>query len=266
VDAEALLAINARTELLSPLVGGECSLLAEAGDGGAVIAQNWDWHPALAGSLVVWRVRRPDGSWFATLTEAGMLAKLGVSSAGVACGLNFLRSSRDGVAAGIPVHVLLRVVLDRCESVGAALRLLATAPVRASACLTLAGADGVTVAIELSPGGWRLVFPGADGRLAHTNHFLAGPAAGEDLEALEAPSTALRLWDLRRLDAAAPLDAALRSHVGAPESVCRHEREADPWPERRATLASVVLDAGARSMRVAPGPPCSTDSIDVALA
>jgi isopenicillin-N N-acyltransferase like protein len=230
-----------------------------------VIAQNWDWHPDLAASLAVWRVRRPDGRWFATLTEAGMLAKIGVSSAGVASGLNFLRSSRDGLAEGVPVHALLRVVLDRCDSVGEALRLLAAVPVRASACLTLAGADGVAVAIELSPGGWRLVVPDADGRLAHTNHFLAGPPAGDDLEVREGPSTVLRLWDLGRRTPDAPLEEALRSHAGAPESVCRHERADDAWPDRRATLASVVLDAGARSMRVAAGPPCSSPYAEVTL-
>ena len=265
VEAELLLAVNARTELLAPAMGGECSLLAEASRDGATIAQNWDWHPALAASLVIWRVRQPGGRWFATLTEAGMLAKIGVSSAGVACGLNFLRSSHDGASRGVPVHVLLRVVLDRCDTVGDALRRLAVLPTRASACLTLAGADGTAVAIELSPSGWRLVLPGSDGRLAHTNHFLAGPPEGDDLEALEAPSSALRLWDLRRLPAGAPLAAALRSHAGAPESICRHEREADAWPDRRATLASVVLDAGARSMRVAAGSPCSSPYSEVAL-
>jgi isopenicillin-N N-acyltransferase like protein len=265
VDAEHLLAVNARTELLAPVAGGECSLLAEATRDGAVIAQNWDWHPDLAASLVVWRVRRPDRPWFATLTEAGMLAKVGVSSAGVACGLNFLRSSRDGGADGVPIHVLLRAVLDRCDSVGGALRMLAAVPVRASACVTLAGADGVAVAIELSPGGWRLVVPDAARRLAHTNHFLAGPGSGADLEAREAPSTVLRLWDLGRLPPDAPLEDALRSHAGAPESVCRHERDEDAWPERRATLASVVLDAGARSMRVAAGQPCSSPYAEVAL-
>jgi isopenicillin-N N-acyltransferase-like protein len=257
--------VNARTELLAPIAGAECSLLAESSRAGALIAQNWDWHPSLAASLVVWRIRQPGDRWFATLTEAGMLAKVGLSSAGLACGLNFLRSSRDGGAAGVPVHVLLRVVLDRCDSAGEALRLLAALPARASACLTLADADGVAVAMERSPGGWRLVFPGSGGRLAHTNHFLAGLAAGEDLEAREAPSTRLRLWDLGRLEPGRPLEDALRSHAGAPESICRHERDQDTWPDRRATLASVVLDPGARAMRVADGPPCSAAYVDVSL-
>lgn len=246
-----LLAINARTELLSPVTGGECSLIAE----GTRLAQNWDWHPALAASTLVWRVEQPAGRWFVTLTEAGMLAKIGLSSTGVACGLNFLRCSEDGRGDGTPVHVVLRLVLDRCDGVGDALRLLAGVRMRASACVTLAG-DDVAVAVELSPGGWRLVWPGPDGRLAHTNHFVAGPAAGVDLESLEAPSTALRLWDLRRLPPGAALEAALRSHAGGPESVCRHERPGDAWADRRATLASVVLDADARTMCVAGGPPC----------
>lgn len=251
VSLAALLAVNARTELLAPVAGGECSLVAD----GTRLAQNWDWHPDLAASTLVWRVEQPGGRWFATLTEAGMLAKVGVSSAGLACGLNFLRCSRDGAGVGTPVHVLLRVLLDRCAGVGDAMRLLAAARTRASACVTLAG-DGIAVAVELDPGGWRLVWPGPDGRLAHTNHFLAGPSDGVDLEVREAPSTSLRLWDLGRPAAGAPLEQALRSHAGTPESVCRHERSGDAWIDRRATLASVILDPGAGTMLVAEGPPC----------
>lgn len=252
VGLPTLLAVNARTELMSPAAGGECSLIA----GGGRLAQNWDWHPDLAASMVVWRVEQPDGRWFTTLTEAGILAKLGLSSAGLACGLNFLRCSLDrGAPSGTPIHGLLRLVLDRCDGVGDALRLSTGARVAASSCITLADAQ-VTVAVELSPGGWRLVWPGPDGRLMHTNHFLAGPPAGDDLEAAEAPSTALRLWDLGRLPAGAPLEDALRSHAGEPESVCRHALAEDAWADRRATLASVVMDPIARTMVVSDGPPC----------
>jgi hypothetical protein len=95
--------------------------------------------------------------------------------------------------------------------------------------------------------------PPAGGRLLHTNHFLADPPAGEDLEAAEEPSTFERLAELER-------GGALSSHTGP---LCRHISLDDPWPERRATLASVVIQPG--RLRVADGPPCEVELREVPL-
>ena len=55
----------------------------------ALLAQNWDWHPDLSASTVIWIVEHDD-SWFATLTEAGILAKIGLNDAGLGVCLNIL--------------------------------------------------------------------------------------------------------------------------------------------------------------------------------
>jgi isopenicillin-N N-acyltransferase-like protein len=226
VPVDALLAMQARTELLG---GAECSLIGRPGR----IEQTWDWHPDV--EPLVWVVEQPAGRWFCTLTEAGMLGKIGLSSAGLCFGLNFLRCSLDGGVGGVPVHVLLRRLLDRTDSVADALALLGAAHVSASSCITVASASEV-VAVELSPGGRRTVR--AD-PLLHTNHFLAGPAAGVDLEAVEEPSTLARLAALER--------------TGSLHSVWCHEDPEVPWPDRRATLASVVMEPGVPRFAVADG-------------
>jgi isopenicillin-N N-acyltransferase-like protein len=261
VDAGVLLAVNARTELLvGTRGGGECSLLGRVAGGGCRLAQNWDWHPDLAASVVCWTVAQPGGRWFATLTEAGILAKLGLSSAGVCCGLNFLASSLDRGVHGLPVHVLLRVLLDRCESFSGALEWLRSTPVGASACITVGWADGVEAAIasaELSPGGCRLLWPRADGAIAHCNHFLQRVNGAEDLELAGPSSTLMRQWRLEIPVVGGPIEAALRSHLGAPLSICRHDVPGVAWSERRATLAAVVIDPARGSLRVTDGPPCT---------
>jgi isopenicillin-N N-acyltransferase-like protein len=216
VPDDALLALQARTELLG---GPECSLIGRPGR----IEQNWDWRPDVV--PLVWVVEQPGGRWFATLTEAGMLGKIGLSSAGLCVGLNFLRCSLDGGVRGAPVHVLLRMLLDRTESVAAGIALLETAPVSASSCVTIASADEV-VGVELSPGGARVLL---DDPLLHTNHFLAGPPAGEDLEAAEEPSTLERLDVLRR--------------GGSLAAVRQDEPDV-------VTLASVVMEPGTPRMCV----------------
>ena len=246
VPADALLAVQARTELLGGACA-ECSLISGAG----IVEQNWDWHPAA--EPLVWVVEQPGGRWFATLTEAGMLGKLGLSSAGLCFGLNFLRCSLDGGAGGVPLHVLLRVLLDRTDDLDAAVALLSSAEVTGSSCVTI-GSDAPPVAVELSPGGCRVLRPDG-GRLLHTNHFLAGPPAGEDLEAAEQPSTFLRLRELERT-------GSLTSHVGP---VCRHDEGGGSWADRRATLASIAIEPAVPRLRIADGPPCERPLREVAL-
>ncbi len=238
VPVEALLRLQARTELMG---GSECSLMGRPGR----VEQNWDWHPDVV--PLVWVVEQPGGRWFATLTEAGMLGKIGLSSAGLCFGLNFLRCSLDGGLGGVPIHVLLRLLLDRTDSFDAAVRLVRGSRVTASSCITVGSATEV-VALEVSPGGCGVV-PGP--RVLHTNHFLDGPPAGVDLEAAEQPSTFERLRELERSGSLASPPA------------CRHVDLRDPWPDRRATLASVVIEPG--RLRIAAGPPCETPLEEVPL-
>jgi isopenicillin-N N-acyltransferase like protein len=223
VPVEALLRLQARTELLG---GAECSVIGRPG----VVEQTWDWHPDI--EPLVWVVEQPGGRWFATLTEPGMLGKIGLSSAGLCCGLNFLGCSLDSGLGGVPIHVLLRMLLDRVDSFADALRLLGEAPVSASSCITV-GSAVETVAVELSPGGSRVIH---GERVLHTNHFLEGPPAGEDLELVEDATTVPRL---RALEGGASLDAVR----------CDEDSGVD-WADRRATLASVVMEPGVPRFRV----------------
>jgi isopenicillin-N N-acyltransferase like protein len=246
-DVLELAAVNARTELLAG-----CSVIARP----ALLAQTWDWHPALGAATLTWTVHQPGGRWFTTATEAGILAKLGCSSSGVACGLNFLASSEDGGTDGVPVHVLLRLVLERCDGIDEALALLQGARPSASACITLAGAERV-VAAELSPRGVTLVDADADGWVVHTNHFLAGPAAGSDTLRTEG-TLARRDLLVRLLRRGVPALEALATHAPAEEPVCRHDDPpGTPWAERRATLLALAIDPASGEMLVAPGPPCT---------
>jgi isopenicillin-N N-acyltransferase-like protein len=255
VDARELVAVNARTELLGPVQAAECSVVGSVGGGGALrLAQNWDWHPDLAASRVIVSGRRGDGPWFHTVTEAGILAKLGLNSTGIAVGLNFLTCSLDGGTDGLPIHLLLRLLLDRCERAVDALALLLGTQVSASSCIAVAAAEAggdALFAVEVSPGGAAVVWPDAGGALRHTNHFLAGPPQGTDTQPALYPSTLLRLVGLER-------EAPLASHFPAGESICRHPDPAAPWAERRATLLSIELEPRAQRMRIAPGPPCET--------
>ena len=69
-----------------------------------------------------------------TLTEAGILGKIGLNDAGLGVCLNLLSTTADGGRDGTPIHVLLRQMLQSCRSVDDAIELLdasaASAPPR----------------------------------------------------------------------------------------------------------------------------------------
>jgi isopenicillin-N N-acyltransferase-like protein len=244
-DARELIAVNARTELLA---GAECSV---AGRLGGPLAQTWDWHPDLAPARVVWTV---EGS-FTTVTEAGILAKLGINEHGVAVALNLLTSPSDGGLGGTPVHILLRRILERATNAQQALELLTAAGTTASSAVTMATADELFT-VELSPDGPTVIRPDADGWLVHTNHFLTRPP-GDDEDDSRARHD--RLTQLLR--AGAPVKEAL-----AHAPICRHDDPSIPWPDRIATLLAIHIDPGARSLEIADGPPCEAPFVSVADA
>ena len=258
-DPRDLLAVNARTELLA---GAECSVLGRLDGVGVTLAQTWDWHPDLAPSRVLWTVHHGDGAWFTTATEAGVLAKLGLNHSGVACALNLLTCSADGGTGGVPIHVLLRLVLERAEDAAGAAELLCAARATASSAITLAS-PGKLLAVELSPGGAVVLRPDAHGWLIHTNHFLVPPAAGVD-EAEEGTRLRYaRLVELARAGGA--LEEALTSHLPEEQPVCRHGDDDVPWPDRIQTLMTLRLDPAAPAFALATGPPCSAPLEPVAL-
>ena len=47
--------------------------------------------------------------------------------------------------------------------------------------------------------------------------------------------------------------------------VCRHDDPDVPWPDRLATLASLVMEPGVPRLRVADGLPCERPLVEVAL-
>lgn len=257
-------AINARTEILAgTTAGGECSTVVALGAEGTepVAAQNWDWYAGLADNWLEWEIPFASGGRTTTLTEFGIVGKIGVNDRGVGCLFNILHHRSDGGADGVPVHVIARRLLDEAGTVTAALELIGSARVSASTTLTVVGgtqAGRTAVAAELWPQGPGHVLPESDGLLLHTNHFLTRPGDLGDTEPRTAPDTLVRYEVLRRrltgrgtdLTAAQALDA-LSDHGGG---VCVHA------PDGRAdafqTLAAVRIDFATRALRIVPGPPC----------
>jgi isopenicillin-N N-acyltransferase like protein len=266
VDEPLLTAVNARTELLAGAARPECSaigVLPERSGGHTLLAQNWDWHPSLRESVVLWTIVEPDGRWLVTMTEAGILAKIGINSRGVGLCVNILESSADGGPGGIPVHVLMRLALQRCDDAAAAGVLLEASEVSGSTCFSV-GSPGALACYEVSPAGVARIEP-EHGVLLHTNHFLEPTGDAEDVHRRESPTTVARLEELERrvrrapgrLDAAA-VKAALRSHDARPNAICCHDPDNECYADRTETLVSVCLDLDELRFEISEGAPCSS--------
>ena len=269
-EVELIGALNARTELLAASAG-ECSTIACLGtataSGSPLGVQTWDWHEELREGWLVWTIEHADGRRVETLTEAGIVGKIGVNASGVGVLLNILGHRGDHSPVGVPVHALCRRVLDEADGAVAALTMAAGATMSASSALTVVADDadgGVACTVELSPAGPGFVMPDARGVLIHTNHFLADPG----------PARATR-WCASRPTRCygsitppggwpqieAPIEAedlltAMDSHRGGSGAICCHPAAGAVFGDRWTTLATVVIEPARAEMRVLAGGPC----------
>jgi isopenicillin-N N-acyltransferase like protein len=291
-----ILALNVRTEILPPTFPGdphprwreldasnrasgvpdwgECTAIAiprcVSATGGTLLAQNWDWLGAQRGALVLLRARGPDAPACLTLTEAGMLAKIGLNEHGFGICLNILRSGADGERVGVPVHPLLRALL-RCRSVAEATAMSSSLGFGASSNVLCADASGIAANLEFSPAGLQ-VMPGEGGALCHTNHFLS--PAGERGESALAPSLssvprltrARALVDNRDRIGIAELQRVLRDESEGLLSICRRPDPSLPAETRIESVASVIMELTAGRMHIAPDVPSLTTYQVVTLA
>lgn len=166
IPIQQIFLINARTEILNASVG-ECTSIAIPKNN--LIAQTWDWIEELEKLMVILIVEKEDGSSFVTLTEPGMLAKIGVNSYGIGVGLNFLKSEHS--LDGVPVHLLLRAILD-CESLKNVREIVAQSNMGKSSYIPVATSTGEAVGFEFSNNVMQELNP-VDDVLLHTNHCLA---------------------------------------------------------------------------------------------
>ena len=261
---------------LDPAVGdGECTAMVVAAtasaDGHTWFAQNWDWIGRQRPALVLLRSHDGRGTAFTTLTEAGMLAKIGLNSHGLALGLNILRSRGDGAQPGVAVHVLLRHLLS-APTLAQARRVLADLHQRlgfgAASNIPCADATGDVASFEVAPAGWAECRP-TDGVVVHTNHFLCAPLQPEQVMPTSTLSTELRLATAQRHALPRPLgrvalECFLRDETDGLLSVCRSPDPALAPEARVESVAGVLIDCDARAMWVAPDVPSRVEFQPVA--
>ena len=256
---------------------GECTAMVvapeAAQDGQSWFAQNWDWLGRQRQALVLLHSANTAGTRFITLTEGGMLAKIGMNQHGFALGLNILRSHDDGRRPGVPVHVLLRYLLGMpgvADVRQALTHIGSTLGFGAASNIPCADASGEVACFEVAPAGWAELHP-EQGVVVHTNHFVCGSLLATQAPLGQTLSSQPRLDTARQHARGAPLDfeklqAFLRDESDGHLSICRSPDPALPPEGRVESVAGIIMRPATREIWIAPDVPrrCGFERIDTA--
>jgi isopenicillin-N N-acyltransferase-like protein len=165
VDPLWIYALNGRTELLN-LNPMECTTLAFRKQ--SLIGQNWDWDSEMEELAVILDIQKEDGHRILTMTEPGIIGKIGMNHCGIGVCLNFM-TIENYQPYGVPLHVLLRTILDS-KSVDEAQSLITSHLRGKIGNILISDSNGESVDIELA-GDEFFSIPVED-LFVHTNHFL----------------------------------------------------------------------------------------------
>lgn len=256
VSEAQIIALNARSELLSGSTPAANECTAVWLKRHALLGQTWDWLHELEPLITVLDITHQDGHRLLTLTEPGIVGKIGLSAAGVGVCLNFMRA--PGLMRGLPIHVLLRAMLD-CRHPDELTQLLRDAGANRSGHILVGLAEGAGFGLEFT-GTQCCRLAEDDGVLTHTNHFLTrdidpGPGGSNSrrrlTQARERARAGTQDWQ--------QLLAILNDCTDTDDPITVSWREMPGWNfGPMGTVCAIAMDLRASCMAVRRGPQPST--------
>ena len=225
----------------------------------SLVGQNWDNDPALDPFTVVLTRRPGNKPAYMTVTQAGLIAYIGMNEAGMAACLNSLPAPSRAV--GVPHYFTLRRVFEG-RSLDQAVSVIANATRAIPANIMLSTPDG-PANLEVTIGAVNVLKPVTEEEvLVHTNHCLHPNLASINHEFPELIQSRPRLERMSEIlqtgvscASIERLQSAMQDHSGFPRSICRHANE-DPGHGYWKTVFSVIMSVEAGEMHVARGNPC----------
>ncbi|KAI9372702.1 acyl-coenzyme A:6-aminopenicillanic acid acyl-transferase-domain-containing protein [Aspergillus egyptiacus] len=262
-----IIMLNTRTEFAYGLVearDGCTSVYIKNGDS-ALQGQNWDFFAATQPNLIQLTIttqsQLPHLPTIKMITEAGIIGKVGLNSAGVAVNYNALHLPGLN-PSGLPSHLALRMALESFSPSEALAKIQAEGGMAASAYILL-GSRAEGFGIEFSRGSLEKQGPDGNGRVVHTNHcLLSHEGVGAEIQPL--PDSWGRYERMRGLLEEEGSTAAggerrvewferiWEDEEGYPVGICRDVVEG---VSRGATLFNIVVDHGKGEAVVRVGRP-----------
>jgi isopenicillin-N N-acyltransferase-like protein len=254
VSLASILALNIRTEITYGLMKDDgCTTIAWKTPSASFLAQNWDWQTEQKHNLIVLMIESVEGKPdIKMITEAGIIGKIGLNSAGVGVCLNAINS--QGVSVGrLPVHLGLRMCLES-HSREEAVQKIKEVGIAAACTITVADATGA-VALECSSVGIQEVEMDEKGRVFHSNHYLKKQHGVVDRvlprDTLERVTRIQVLADGVENVSVDNIAELFKDEEGLPGAICRTEQ----IKSKSATLFNIVFDLKEKRARVVLGRP-----------
>lgn len=251
IDPLWIYALNGRTELLN-LNPMECTSLAFKKQ--KIMGQNWDWDRDIEELAVILDIELEDGHRIVTMTEPGMIGKIGMNDCGVGVCLNFM-TIENYQPYGVPLHVLLRSILDS-KSLDAARSLIEPHLPGKVGNIIIMNGNGDVVDLEIA--GDRFFSIPVDDLFVHTNHFLTDI----DYDLMLFPNSTGRYQRARELigqlevPSVAAMKHILKDRGNGDSPICR-KRFSHPWltDDTSITVTSIVMDLEKYEFHITKGNP-----------
>lgn len=269
VALERLMLLQIRNQLqpdhgegrgMAPADSG-CTAFSLAGEitiGGAITGQNWDNDPALDPFSVILTRKPDDAPAFMTITQAGLIAYLGVSDAGIGLCMNTLPAPARRY--GVPHYFTVRGIYE-ARSLDEAVEAVRRAERAIPANLLLATPQG-PADLEITVDDVHVLRHTGDGIVTHTNHCVHPDLAPINDDFPELIQSGPRKCRVDELLAASPrpvtregLQEILRDHQDHPRSICRHSND-HPTTGYWMSVWSLLVEADAGRLHVTRGNPC----------
>jgi isopenicillin-N N-acyltransferase like protein len=263
VPVENLMLLQIRNQLRpdQPEAGGGCTSFAMGGSAGAsMTGQNWDNDPAMDPFSVVLTRRPDDAPAFLSITQAGLIAYLGMNDAGLGLCMNTLPAPARPY--GVPHYFTVRGIYET-RSLEDAVEAVRRAQRAIPANLILATPQG-PADLEITVDDVHVLREGDCGPdvVTHTNHCVHADLASINKDFAELIESGPRKCRVDELLAAAArpisratLEAILRDHQDHPRSICRHTND-HPTTGFWTSVWSLLIDAGERRLHLSRGNPC----------
>ena len=260
VPYEDILVLNCRSEigLTGGIVDG-CSAIAfkDPDTGKQILAQNWDWHANQLDNVIILDITHLDGSRVMTVTEAGIVGKVGFNGNCVGVTLNAIKTIDVPLDYSmLPIHITLRYLVLESSSAGEAINQLMRIGVASSAHFLVADAISA-YGVEVSPRGNGVISPDETGFVLHTNHWISTPAHVQTADWL--PDTFSRLKRLEtlksKIHSSEDVWEVLADEEGVPNGICRGVAIGKGPEDDLETLFGIVMDLEVGSAEVVHGRP-----------
>jgi len=260
VSLEELMLLQVRNQLRSDDAGCTSFALdpAATSTNASLIGQNWDNDPELDEFTVV-LTRRPAGKpALMNVTQAGLIAYIGLNDAGISLCLNTLPApSRE---LGVPHYFTVRGIYESNSLEGAAdaVRRAARA---IPANIILSTPEG-PADFEVTIDDIHILRDPQNRLVTHTNHCLHPdlvPINEEFAELINSGPRLERTEKVLRTDetlGVEHLKDLLSDHENHPRSICRHPND-DPGTGIWTTVFSVIMETEQGRMHLSRGTPCN---------